>query len=380
MKKIPLAVLIGLVFVVLVYGLAYAKVTGDCYRCHTMHASQTPWPADWGDEAWLRANPQRALVVNSCFGCHTGTNPDPNIPYVFSTVAPTYDDSGLNAGTSGGNCLAGGNFYWADTDDAKGHNVVGLSTVSTFSEPPGYSQAATYGRPASWDMTKFTCGGTYGCHGDPGEEDEFAAISGAHHGDDSCLKLATYDDAEAGTDVPKSYRFLLGIKGIEDDDREYQPLSTEHNVYKGEDRTTDAISSTATISYLCAQCHGDFHSGTGNLGMASNGIGSPWIRHPTDYDMGNVSTKEYGGYGHPGQAVGTYSVIAPVAWVNLAASMALTPVTFADDTVVTCISCHRAHGTPVDDLLRWNYVGMDAGSDPDPRNNIGGCFICHTTK
>ncbi|MCK4488054.1 MAG: hypothetical protein KAU38_15015, partial [Desulfobacterales bacterium] len=43
--------------------------------------------------------------------------------------------------------------------------------------------------------------------------------------------------------------------------------------------------------------------------------------------------------------------------------------------IVMCLSCHRAHGTPNNDLLRWAYT-MDAGSGTDN----GGCFICHTTK
>ena len=370
-------------------GVAVAKVSGVCSNCHTMHNSQGGSPMAYDESGNPLSEPQGALLITTCLGCHSTTGTDvtktvagSTVPLVYSSGGPTYTTDGKHAGM--GEVLAGGNFYWA-TDagggDAKGHNVSGIGTTS-FTQPPGYSQATSYGRPATWTMSKFTCAGTYGCHGDPTKEGSFAGVYGAHHTNDECLKLATYNDSEAGKTVGTSYRFLLGIKGIEDDDWELSVSPSEHNVYLGEDRTSDAISSKATISYLCAECHGDFHSGTGNLGMdEGTSVGHPWLRHPTDWDMGNTdSGSEYRSYGHPNQAVGTYSPIAPVGWATLTANMTINQVNFSDDTIVLCVSCHRAHGTPNDDILRWDYSAMNAGSDSDPRNNIGGCFICHTTK
>ena len=370
------------------YGLAQAKVTGPCVHCHTMHWSQdgTTPTSDYHGGTPIGSGPYGALLVNDCLGCHSTTGTEVTreragyspVPLVYSSGGPTYTEDGLHAGV--GEVLAGGNFYWATQADAKGHNVSGIGDT-TFTEPPGYSQAESYGRPATWDMSKFTCAGKYGCHGKPNVEDPFAAISGAHHTNDDHLKLATYDESKMDEDKPGTwYRFLLGIKGIEDSDWEKSASSSDHNVYLGEDRTSDAISSTHTISYLCAECHGDFHSGTGNKGMDDDNFGSPWLRHPTDYDMGNVQSKEYGNYGAPGTTDHSYSVIAPVGWAALSANMTIDKVTFSDDTIVLCVSCHRAHGTPNDDILRWDYSLMDAGSSDDPRNEIGGCFICHTTK
>ena len=384
MKKVVMLI-VGMCM--LLYGVvAMAKVTGRCDNCHTMHNSQGGSPMAYDETGAPLSEAQGALLITTCLGCHSSTGTEvtktvagSTVPVVYSQGGPNYTTDGKHAGM--GEVLAGGNFYWPANDgDAKGHNVSGIGST-TFTEPPGYSQATSYGRPATWDMSKFTCAGTYGCHGDPSKEGSFAGIYGAHHADDSCLKLATYDDSEAGTTVGKSYRFLLGIKGIEDDDWELSVSPSEHNVYLGEDRNSDAISSTATISYLCAECHGDFHSGAGNLGMDDDNFGHPWLRHPTDYDMGNTDAgSEYRSYGHPGSAVGTYSPIAPVGWASLSANMTIDTVTFSDDTIVLCVSCHRAHGTPNDDILRWDYNAMQAGTSDDPRNDIGGCFICHTTK
>jgi hypothetical protein len=211
--------------------------------------------------------------------------------------------------------------------------------------------------------------------------DDFTAVSGAHHADDT----GGIDGLTVGT----SYRFLLGILGTEDSDWEYQPTSTAHNIYMGVDKTTDAQPTTGvatqTISYLCAECHGDFHSGAGDLGAGADlSAQSAWIRHPTDYDMGNLPTgasgKEYQYYngGAGGGAAATYSVSAPVGYDLSGGAPTTVNLIFddTDDAIVTCISCHRAHGSDFDDLLRWSYAGMDAGSGA---GNVG-CFICHTTK
>jgi predicted CXXCH cytochrome family protein len=92
--------------------------------------------------------------------------------------------------------------------------------------------------------------------------------------------------------------------------------------------------------------------------------------------MGNVDSKsdysEYGGATH------TYSVVAPVGSTDVSTVLSSVYATpgGADDAIVTCISCHRAHGTPYDDLLRWDYATcVSAGG-----NDECGCFACHTTK
>ena len=357
-----------------------AKATGQCAKCHTMHNSQDGGAFYWsGDASGVGATTlNRALVRWDCIGCHTGTNPDANIPYVLSTSEPTY----TGAGTTG-DTLAGGNFYWVadaggDTDNT-GHNVIGLASqdAAIGLTPPGFvtgflpnGESDQQVAPSGWTQ-QLTCAGTYGCHGTHDTDDDFGAISGAHHGNDASID---------GSTVAKSFRFLYGIRGIEDSDWEYQPTSTEHNQYMGVDKTSDAIptggSATQTISFLCAECHGNFHSGSGNAGADNEDtVGSPWIRHPTDYDMNNVASKEYGAY--PGDSSGTYDVVAPVASdLDSVSGIQSTVLDQADDAIVTCISCHRAHGTPNADLLRWDYGTCDAGTD----DSACGCFKCHTTK
>lgn len=317
-----------------------ARVTGYCNNCHTMHYSQGGGlPSAWGT-----SGPYNALLMNDCVGCHTAPSGVQNtgsneIPYINQVSGPTY-------GTSG-NTLAGGSFYWmAQGDDTKGHNANGIAnqdgTLGTV--PPGGTDLGS----------QITCAGSYGCHGDRGESSDYKAIYGAHHATGSI----------DGTTVGTSYRFLLGVVGYEDSDWEYQPSSSTHNQYKGVDRAGETEDDSSTIGHLCGDCHGDFHHGTGNI--ASSGWRSPWFRHPTDYDMGNTpSDSEYRNYGG---ATNEYNVVAPVASEDV--SSVKSTVNFSDDTIVTCISCHRAHGSPYFKLLRWDYRG----------NDWSGCGTCHTWK
>ncbi len=331
---------------------AFARVAGQCADCHTMHNSQN-------GAAVVSTGPYSALTKGDCVGCHTGTNTvGENIPKVDSTTEPTY----RSPDGSTGDTLAGGNFYWVDSsggaNDTKGHNVVGIAGEDS---NIGYTPP---GSTTTWS-SQLTCAGTNGCHGDRTKTDNFAAVSGAHHADDSTID---------GNSVGTSFRFLNGILGKEDPDWEMTVSYNDHNQYYGVDRSADTTDPAGTISHLCAECHSDFHHGStaGNV-QGDTGWGSPWVRHPTDFDMNNVVSKpDYAGYGGSSH---TYQVEAPVA-SNDVSSVKSTVLQSAGDAIVTCISCHRAHGSPYADLLRWDYSTMIAsggGSDT-------GCFRCHTTK
>ncbi len=349
----------------LVASPASAKVGGQCATCHTMHNSQGGAPMATDAAGAAQATPNDVLLRRGCVACHTGTNAGllgggaTTIPFVNSTTAPNYGATGTEASTD---TLAGGNFYWvaAGGVDAKGHNVAtdGLTSLDSALGlvPPGSTAPLT---------AQLRCAGVNGCHGDTSATSDFAAMRGTHHADDTTID---------GTTVGKSYRFLNGVLGLEDSDWEYQPTATSHNQYKGIDRT-DESNQVGTISSLCANCHNEFHNGTGNVGGTNPTTGtfaSPWVRHPTDFDMGNATGTEYVDYG--GVGVNAYQVAAPVASADV--SSVVSTVTFNDDTIVTCLSCHRAHGTPNDDLLRWDYNNIAiAGS-----GNTGACFACHTTK
>lgn len=332
--------------------------SNPCATCHTMHNSQD------GSLVTASGGPIRFLLNSSCLGCHTGSidgsegAASPATPLVLRTSEPTYVFTGTS---SYGNTLAGGNYYWVQSTDDTGHNVTGISAQDTThgKTPPG----------GSLMDAQLNCAGTYGCHGDTSKTDQYEAMHRSHHGNDSVTD---------GSSLARSYRFLNGIKGVEDSDWEFHPDNDSHNRYRGHDRYGDTESSGSetndSISDLCARCHGDFHRGSGNAGVDNNdtAIRSPWIRHPTDIDMGNLISREYGQYGNDSGSSG-YQVEVPLACDCNDTVNQDKVFTETDDAIVMCLSCHRSHGTPYASMLRWNYKAWPGGG-------YDGCGKCHTTK
>jgi len=358
----------GLILVLIVglvglYGIAQAKVSGVCSNCHTMHSSQSPWPSEWGS-----GGPYQTLLVNSCIGCHTGENDGTNTtPYVYSESEPTY----------GTNTLAGGNFYWvANGCNECGHNVTdipGVSEDSNFSQTPGL-------------VSGTTCSA---CHGGGNmvlapKEYNGVYYSGCqfchcvkHHGDDSGPVVGLDDTVVNNHYVKPKYRFLsldsfhptsftegnykfYGVAGIEDGDWEYTVSSSDHNEYCGAVSSEDYSGASHSISRYCAACHWGFYGdSTGH-----------WKRHPSDYAL--PDSGEYADYT-------TYNPLAPIARPE----STLTSMTVASSTVtpgedqVSCLSCHRPHGSPYPDMLRWDYENECKAGTADPDC---GCFVCHTKK
>lgn len=345
---------------------ADAKVTGPCANCHTMHNSQAGELVTWnltdgqyGDSI----SPNRALLNTNCIGCHQGVNSPTSLipPYVLDIGGPNYGATGTE-----GNTLAGGNFFWVSQGFAStGHNVSGVAPPDNRlgNLPPGQTL------PLSRQLT---CAGTTGCHGDRTIDGEITSMLTGHHGND----MTRWKD---GSSLPESYRFLKGVQGLEDQQYEYLPGSGfsgagRHNKYYGRDRTSETDDAAGTMSSLCAQCHGNFHNGSGNIAAGSMGYGV-WLRHPTDFDMGNTADgSEYHEYGDKSEnGTNEYSVISPVATANTSDVLNSTVFTENDDAIVMCLSCHRAHGTPYDAILRWDYKAWPGGG-------FNGCAECHTSK
>ena len=162
-----------------------------------------------------------------------------------------------------------------------------------------------------------------------------------------------------------------GVMGIEEPNWEQNPSASNHNGYYG----TTVLYGKSHMSYLqdysigqfCTGCHGAFHhpayqiDGSGMLDSTS-----AWIRHPSDVVIPKAG--EYAAYQ-------SYNPLVPVAKPALD-GLRNSPDVVPGTDIVTCISCHRAHGSPNPDMLRWSYSDCETGSG----NTDCGCFSCHTGK
>ncbi len=325
-------------------GTGSTMVSGPCSNCHTMHNSQNGQPMTFDGSAV----PYPYLTRASCIGCH-GQGGTSNIVAGIPQVNHTDTDD-----------LAAGNFAYmlglngSGVDDSKGHNVIDFGNLEdTLTYPPG-----GYDKMPSADA--LTCAGVYGCHGntnDYGNSDPMKAIAGAHH---------TIDTDLTGETVGKSYRFLLGVIGREVDDWQNTDKG-HHNEYYGKTTPYEQecgnchwghLPAGSTITSLCTTCHVDMHK----IDTSGDNI---WLRHPSDILIPDEG--EYAAYTE-------YNVDAPVGRQTVPTDISDTVTPGSD--VVTCLSCHFAHGSNYSDLLRWDYDQMVA----DGGSSTEGCFICHSTK
>lgn len=340
---------------------------GQCSICHTMHNSEEGLAVAFTLNPTSGAKvaselPFGNLLKTQCVGCHSNVSADTivefgdlDIPIVFNIAEPAYPPVGTSIST-----LAGGNFHWMiENGDAYGHNVFGISDQdSRFSLDPvpgGVVRSAPECANSCHSTLATAQTGCEGCH-----------VVEHHSG--STNRLAGMDDGW--------YRFLgsvmqradglepsqEGVVGIESPDWEQDP-SLSHNTYQGAPLPFTNYLASGSIDQKCTGCHGGFHTET----VAD----ATWIRHPV-----SVAIPDSGEFVN----MTTYDPLAPVSRQNLS----LLDVDFSDinrgSDMVSCISCHRPHGSPYPAMMRWGYrdwPGTDAHTD-EPA--VNGCAVCHTSK
>lgn len=220
---------------------------------------------------------------------------------------------------------------------------------------------------------------------------------GAHHANYDGVKLAVGDARFRDNPLAHSYRFIRALRGYGNEQARWQNASSvSHNEYSAGYRNdtwkdTDYEIATCTrchddgqsgvgsrlttpsqtMTGFCITCHGSFHSsGT------TNTTSGAFLRHPSDYVIPNRG--EYAAYT-------TYSVTAPVgrSLTSFVAGMTASAGVNHGQDMVMCLSCHMAHASPYDGMLRFDYSaltsGMRAGTGNQTHAGVG-CLACHTAK
>lgn len=318
-----------------------AGVTGNCSNCHTMHNSQggTNMQTGYGSTSVAKASLLRA---NGCLGCHATTGSGstgavPGAPIVYNTGVPGYGDSQPDGKHIG---LAAGNFYWTTegSGQSRGHSLAGIPYVDDTTTPV-------------WN--RGSCTG--GCHQDGLKTQGCKACHvPAHH------KGATsggWADAGAGY-----YRFLgpvpehetegynkWGVRGYEDSDWQKNASQTVHNEYSGEAPTTGYHS----ISTHCLGCHddGSYPNDCPVFEAATLVWHTATMVLPTTY----AKWDGYRGYAVGDNPPGPYSPMLPIARKIITSyTSPSATVTHGGNDTLTCLTCHRAHASPYDKMLRWD--------------------------
>jgi predicted CXXCH cytochrome family protein len=317
----------------------------ECIGCHTMHTPQGSALISMSDAS------------STCLNCHNSTS---TTTYHVST-----DESVMPAGTPPGNRTPGGDFGWLKKDyawdpgdgalnedgDRHGHNIVAVD----FNYEADVTNTTTPG--GTMDPSNLHC---ISCHDQHSKlrrlSDGSIVITGA-----PIIASGSYNNSPvpgAGEAVGV-YRLLRGAgsdpaTGVTFTDS--VPAAVAPSSYNRSEAVTDTrVSYGAGWSDFCATCHPDMHIDSGN------------VVHPVDQNLGNTIATIYGNYVGSGDLTGnsatSYDSLIPFQIENSTDYAALAALAVNDGSVasgptssdvVMCLSCHRAHATGWEYMIRWD--------------------------
>ena len=367
MRKVTmvLKVVLAGVFTIFIYfsasGISIAKISkeGSDTYCNLCHSG---------------GNSTDGTTNQTCIECHSNENDEPlkvlsypqgevKVPIVYNMIEPK-------------NPLPSGNFFWVAQEDdperdSKGHNIFSDNPDDTYIAAPYHSVGVSCGinschenlHAPSVPMNRENC---TKCHMLSSSFDD--PPIGFHHANDhEHLEGGLVTRADQGW-----FRFLSGhmggrghgVKGYEDGDWQVTSNENDHNeylAYSGTKTSAGGFSSVGdTITGFCTGCHG-------NIYISQNGIGN-WLTcsgHPCAGDV-KISEIEEACLDFP--FFETYNPKLPVGRSYLTSP--ISSVSYLD--MLTCSSCHAAHGSPFPYKLRgelFNEGNMEQGIHIDIKPN-----------
>ena len=349
--------------------LCESAVRGECYNCHSMHNSEhglvVAFTRDGSGKQVLQEQPFANLLKTDCLGCHSHTSAETivnmggtTIPIVFNISEPTYPPSG-----SATSALAGGNFHWVvKSGDAYGHNVDGIAAADPrFTLAPGGVERT--GECINCHGTLATAqSGCEGCHVPHHHAGSAEVVAGREQGWYRFLGSVMQRDDPA-SELGKFEPTSEGVVGIESPDWEQLPLPDQHNTYQGKPGPYASYLESGALDQKCVGCHGQFHNETA--------ADSTWIRHPVDFaipDSGEFAS------------LSVYEPLVPVARQNVIPGHANSSTITRGSDLISCVSCHRPHGSPYPAMLRWGYRDWPGTDSHTEQPAFNGCAVCHTSK
>lgn len=322
-----------------------------------------------------RTNPYGQLLKSDCIGCHTAigngsTGAVPGAPIVYNTIKPNYGNShdGYNVG------LAGGNFYYLSSG---GVNPGTISSQRRGHSIPGIPHSDVTGWPDLGSGEPSSCSKNGNCHQYIAREDNTWGCKSchlpAHH------KHGPIVDSEDGYyrflgPLPASGEHYWGVTGYEDSD--WEKDSSGHNEYSGEEKT-----GYFSINRFCNGCHvaivdlseyGGYHYrwSTACLILTTS---YPHSLDSLPFPNPSGPDDKWDGYGSsPGPD--SYNRFFPIARKDITGAYPSDTIVYNTNNVLSCLTCHRAHASPYNHMLRWD--GTKAWAD---MANEEGCKFCHKT-
>jgi hypothetical protein len=365
------------------FGQAQALHDGGvahCDACHTMHNS-----GPGGGEGSNTVAPRmtnNALAVgttnpwllqgsdpsSTCLNCHGDTSRSSY--HVLDLNSMTT----INSATM--NYAPGGDFAWLGQGERKGHNVIAADfgmLPDSRGTPPGQS---------AYNGAGFSC---VSCH-DPHGQNRYTGVGdtivrGAAGG--AIVGGGSNDAGVAAGGVRGAYRILGGLGWTPKSSPSFPgfgpavapPIAVAPATYNTPEASFDldlagGVTGQVVVAYVkgmaewCGTCHGAMHTN------AVSGASGTMLRHPSGASatMNDVFAN-YNAYIKTGDMSGTatkisYDALVPfetngtraVTATQSALVTETTTLQASASTSVMCLSCHRAHASAFDSMLRWDYA------------------------
>ena len=355
--KLSLVILAVALITMGFYGTSQAFHSGgvaECTGCHALHDAKST----------------SALLVgtdpsSACLTCHGASGASS-----YHIVTP---DADMPAGTPPGNRTPGGDFGWlkktytwsprsgtTDTSEGerKGHNIVAVDF--------GYDADGTNVLAPGGDMdaTQLGCNS---CHDNHGKlrrlSDGTIATTGA-----PIVASGSYNTQVLPIPSGQAYGMYRLLRGDGSTAGAGGKTFTANfnavapSTYNRSEATTPTrVAYGAGTSDWCATCHSDMHSGT-----------SSKMTHPINQNLGTTVAGNYNAYVGSGNLTGnvatSYDSLVPFQTDNTTDYAVLKALSTNTGSVSTgpatsdrvmCLSCHRAHASGWDYMLRTNVEGNE---------------------
>lgn len=351
----------------------HAGGVAACDGCHVMHNASSgvaKSTISGGQSVAPWTNVTNAYLLqgsdqsSTCLICHAGAN--------VAGVQFTIYDRDAVTNSYAQNFTPGGDFGWTRLGERRGHNVVaadfGMTADVRMTTAAGGSYTPGTGRQA------FHCSSCHDPHGRYRMQVDAAkpnglGFAGPYATSPATLPIAasgSYGEAPTATYAVGAYRLLAG--------QYYAPASNTSVVFANDPpvavapqtynaaETTDEVrvSYGTGMSEWCQNCHTSIHMTGYNTGVAG-------LRHPA----GSTATLRasqinvYNTYISSGvvdpASTDQYTSLVPfeqgqsATLVSLAGRANPSSTIPADlNSAVMCLSCHRAHGTAFESMVRWD--------------------------
>jgi len=304
-----------------------------------------------------------------CLDCHMATDGSTwksplGAPIVYNTSQPTYGDPNFSSQFSDGKRigLAAGNFYWTTEASASGQSRGHSLGVIPYKDDTSNHSYDPRGSCATNCHGRLDDKGCESCHVVP-----------AHHSSGSSGGWADKNNGYYRFlgPLPASADHKWGVRGYEDPNWQKNASQTVHNEYSGEAVTTDYHS----ISAYCLGCHdsgsypdlcaSDLWSHNATMVLPDNvgHVGSLWAGYRWCKPAGE----------HDPLSLCDYHPMLPIARSNITSYTSPSDnVTYGSNDTLTCLTCHRAHASPYNHMLRWDNAVAPL---PELDFNCGDCHI-----